>query len=322
MRGNKKIGCLDETALNYDKSVGIACDRCCITSEQDSRIKNVLDFMLYGKRDQNKPIDYSIYAVSKLDGNPIFNIPSQAKEYGLQIGCVGFHEHIIKGKKLYMACSSHEEAIGEDKIEPTGEDYIENITTGGVVQWYRSTTMEKQVKFCEEKVSEGYKWDRIDRICAIPSSDNNDVGNHQIIGYVDNIPVWYTKGAALQYANVIKCDGYFTYGMDNTTGYVACENYDIISKKILGVECKGTRKMMDGTLSFIQLGQKNASKYGEACCLEHAHLGYLWNGRGCVKNQMELTWSCINNLTTEIYDGTGDYKTFKECLIFCEKNKR
>ena len=43
MRGNKKIGCLDETALNYDKSVGIACDRCCITSEQDSRIKNVLD---------------------------------------------------------------------------------------------------------------------------------------------------------------------------------------------------------------------------------------------------------------------------------------
>ena len=152
--------------------------------------------------------------------------------------------------------------------------------------------------------------------------ENTQVGNHSIVSYVENIPLWYTKGAALEYGNIISCEGYHSYDMDGITGYIPCKDIETATSKVGDIECKPTREMLDGTLAFIGLGPTNAIKFSQACCLEHAHKGYLWNGRGCVKHQLKLTWSCINNLTTEIYDGTGEYTSFNECLTFCENNKK
>ena len=318
----KKIGCLDKMAVNYDASVEVACERCCITSGEEKKLKNTLDFIFFGKRNPNKQVDYLIYATKYIDKQPLFNLPSQAEGYGLQIGCKGYHEHIISNKKFYMACESHEMVTQENKLKPTCEDYIEHLSSEGEVIWKRTTPLKQQSSCCKEMQKDGYKWDRINRRCIIPEEENTNVGNHQIIGYVNNIPVWYTQGAALEYGNIIKCDGYHTYNMYGTTGFISCKDSETAINLIGEIECKNTRERMDGSLTFMRLSPTNSKKYGEACCLEHAYLGYLWNGRGCVKNYMELTWSCINNLTTEIYDGTGEYSSFKECLTFCENNKK
>ena len=235
---------------------------------------------------------------------------------------MGFHEHTIKNKKLYMACESHEIATKDNQLKPTCNDYIDSITVNGEIKWNRATPLRQQMLCCKEKERDGYKWDVIKRTCKIVDAESTAIGNHQIIGYVENVPLWYTQGAALEYAEIIRCDGYHTYNMNGTTGYLSCKDIDTVAEKIGSIECQETREMMDGTLAFIRLSPTNSRKYGEACCLEHSYKGYLWNGNGCVKNQIKLTWSCINNLTTEIYDGSGDYKTFKECLTFCENNKK
>tara|TARA_R110002020_G_scaffold18011_2_gene63596 strand:- start:10144 stop:11112 length:969 start_codon:yes stop_codon:yes gene_type:complete len=322
MKKIKKIGCLDNTAVNYDVTAEIACERCCIPTDNENNIKNIFDFLLYGEVNQNKVIDYSKYAVKSLDGQPLFTLPSLAKSFALQTGCTGYHEHTFQKRKLYMACESHEIATEENELKPTCEDYIESITPTGEIKWSRATQPRQQMLCCNEKQKDGYKWDYINRICKIPNEKSTEIGNHQIVGYVENVPVWYTQGAALEYSDIIKCDGYHTYNMYGTTGYVACKNLETIVEVVGNLECKQTRKMMDGTLAFTKLSPTNIRKYGEACCLEHSYKGYLWNGNGCVKNEMELTWSCINNLTTEIYNGTGEHKTFKECYTFCEDNKK
>ena len=58
--------------------------------------------------------------VGEIDGLPAFDSPEAALEHAESIGCSGYHEHELEGKKVYMACSTHADAQGNERSEITG----------------------------------------------------------------------------------------------------------------------------------------------------------------------------------------------------------
>ena len=58
--------------------------------------------------------------VGEIDGTPVFDSPEAALKHAESIGCSGFHEHELEGEKVYMACSTHADAQGDERSEITG----------------------------------------------------------------------------------------------------------------------------------------------------------------------------------------------------------
>jgi len=64
--------------------------------------------------------------VGMIDGKPVFDTIDEALESAKSLGCKGYHEHDLEGKKVYMACEGHTEATELDKfIQEFGEDIPE-----------------------------------------------------------------------------------------------------------------------------------------------------------------------------------------------------
>ena len=64
--------------------------------------------------------------VGMIDGKPVFDTIDEALESAKSLGCEGYHEHELEGKKVYMACEGHTEATELDKfIQEFGEDIPE-----------------------------------------------------------------------------------------------------------------------------------------------------------------------------------------------------
>ena len=65
--------------------------------------------------------------VGMIDGKPVFDTIDEALESAKSLGCEGYHEHELEGKKVYMACEGHTEATELDKfIQEFGEDIPED----------------------------------------------------------------------------------------------------------------------------------------------------------------------------------------------------
>lgn len=59
--------------------------------------------------------------VGEVDGSPVFDTPDAALAHAESIGCSGYHEHELEGKTVYMACSNHEDAQGDQRSEISGD---------------------------------------------------------------------------------------------------------------------------------------------------------------------------------------------------------
>lgn len=78
--------------------------------------------------------------VDEVDGKPVFDSPQGALDHAEKIGCEGFHEHDLEGKTVYMACSSHNEALDNeraaaDTLKKKAEDHNEGVDVS-----YKKTT--------------------------------------------------------------------------------------------------------------------------------------------------------------------------------------
>ena len=316
-----KIGCLEPGSTNYDPTSSIACVRCCIDDDLDKELTKMRDVISHPNYNEIEKIDYMVYSVKEIDGQPLFTLKGQAESYALQIGCLGYHTHEIKGKTLYMACNDHDKAVGE-RNKPKAEDVINQINTDGEIKWKKAIGYDKQMEYCSNMKKDGYIWNRRKKRCLLnPKTDEVIIGNYSILGYVEDVPVWYTKGAALSYGELLKCNNSHTYNMYGTNGYVACKELSVAVSKRGEINCLDIQEGLAGEISFSRLSPTDIRTYGQLCCMEWNQKGYHWNGLGCVKNQEPLTWSCIDELTTEIYDGSGGYKTFRDCYNSCEVNK-
>jgi hypothetical protein len=59
----------------------------------------------------------------------VFDTIEEAVKHAQKIGCVGYHEHEYEGKTVYMACETHNEAMGFEKteLEKFIDEYGEDI---------------------------------------------------------------------------------------------------------------------------------------------------------------------------------------------------
>tara|TARA_B100000579_G_C22819206_1_gene849629 strand:- start:55 stop:1251 length:1197 start_codon:yes stop_codon:yes gene_type:complete len=328
----KKIGCLDPEALNYNPNVEIACERCCKDIERDKLDTEFIDFLTKKRKGKEMVIDYSIYSVGNLDGQLLFRLPGQAESYAQQIGCKGYHSHLLVDKIYYMPCETHEQAIlGKDMTEdglvkrilsPVEdfigcEDYILKIEND-LIQWKNETTYKIQKACCLNKKDEGYTWEGLSKRCIIKDKKiSKKVYNHYIIGTLDKLPVWYTVGAAIEYANIIGCDGYHSQKINNLEGYVACKDTQTSKDYSTGINCNNATTSIDGSLLFTKIIKTGKMEYLEACCSQWIQHGFYWDTSGCKQLEIPLTWSCIDGTITEIYDGNGDYLSFTEAQKQC-----
>ena len=60
------------------------------------------------------------------------------------------------------------------------------------------------------------------------------------------IPVWYTKGAALSYGELLKCNNSHTYNMYGTTGYIACKELSVAVNKRGEINCLDIQEGLAG----------------------------------------------------------------------------
>ena len=58
--------------------------------------------------------------VGDIDGKPVFATAEEALAHAESIGCSGFHTHELEGETVYMACSTHSDAMGNERSEITG----------------------------------------------------------------------------------------------------------------------------------------------------------------------------------------------------------
>jgi hypothetical protein len=325
----KKIGCLDPEALNYNNKAEIACERCCNNAERDKLDTEFLDFKTKRKTESNMSIDYSIYSSGYLDGQPLFRLAGQAESYSLQIGCKGYHTHLlgVKNELFYMPCETHEQTLmtkrnGEEGlvkriISPvedfiTCDDYIDKVEDNLII-WKNATTHKIQQSCCLDKKKEGYSWDDVGRTCVIKHKEiNKKVYNHSMIGTLEGSPIWHTRGAALEYSNILGCKGYHTQHLYGLEGYMACKDKQISKELSTGIDCNNAETTMDKTLIFPKIIKTGKMEYLEACCSQWIQYGFFWDSSGCKQLETPLTWSCIDGTMTEIYDGNGEYKSFKE----------
>ena len=74
-------------------------------------------------------IKENLKKVCMIDGKPVFDTIEEAVKHAQKIGCVGYHEHEYEGKTVYMACETHNEAMGFEKteLEKFIDEYGEDI---------------------------------------------------------------------------------------------------------------------------------------------------------------------------------------------------
>ena len=311
-----KIGCLDETAVNYDNTSEINCKNCCITTETEGTLQRLIERVTNNNLDSSQ--SYASYAIGYNGSKPFFSYIKQAEKYALQIGCTGYHEYIHNGLKTYMACLEVETTTNRTSEMSSCNDYIEGISNNGIVIWSSITDLETQNNCCEEK--EGYTWDDLSRRCYIPQEkDLSIVGNHSILSFINNVPVWYTNGAAKEYADIIDCPGTHNHTVGSRTGYMSCDNHTT-SKSNLTPLCFDTKTRIDGTLVFNNTNSPNDEKTNKACCQQWREYSFIWDGNSCTPLDFSLTWECIDGTVTEIIDGTGYYQNFNDALTYCESN--
>jgi hypothetical protein len=67
--------------------------------------------------------------VGNIDGKPVFDTKEEALAQAEKMGCDGYHEHEYEGKTVYMACESHDDAMGFENTELSKfiEEYGEDI---------------------------------------------------------------------------------------------------------------------------------------------------------------------------------------------------
>ena len=67
--------------------------------------------------------------VGNIDGKPVFDTKEEALAQAEKMGCEGYHEHEYEGKTVYMACESHDDAMGFENTELSKfiEEYGEDI---------------------------------------------------------------------------------------------------------------------------------------------------------------------------------------------------
>ena len=318
MKIKNKIGCLDKKAINYDSSVDIACKNCCVNQQTQKTLQGLIERT--NPKNISDKQSYSSYALGYIDTKPFFAYVTQAEKYGLQIGCKGYHEHEFEGKKVYMACESHEQITNEKQTTISCEDYIEGSTQNGIVIWNGITELETQKDCCKERSKEGYRWDDITRKCYLSKKDNKKtIGNHSVLSFIDNIPVWYTDGAANEYATIIECDGTHTHEINGRIGYMACKDHST-SQSNLSPSCFNTETRIDGSLVFNNTNTTNDIITNQACCQQWREYSFIWNGDTCLPLENSLTWQCIDGVVTEILDGSGYYQNFNDALNYCESN--
>jgi hypothetical protein len=70
--------------------------------------------------------------VGMIDGKPVFNTKEEAIAQAKTLGCSGYHEHEHEGKKVYMACETHNELmdLGKTELDICLEQYGEDIPEG------------------------------------------------------------------------------------------------------------------------------------------------------------------------------------------------
>ena len=68
--------------------------------------------------EQDEVVDEDEFSkVGMIDGKPVFDTKEEALDHAKKLGCSGFHKHDFKGKKVFMACESHDELMNFDKTE-------------------------------------------------------------------------------------------------------------------------------------------------------------------------------------------------------------
>jgi len=317
-----KIGCLDKSAINYDNTSDIACKNCCITLQTQKILQRLIETTNPKTLKSNQ--SYASYAIGWVGSEPFFSYISQAEKYALQIGCNGFHEHIHNGKKTYMACEETTNLVNKDQTGVGCSDYILGITTNGITIWNSITELETQETCCLEREELGYVWDRLTRKCYIPpESDTTMVGNHSVLGFVDNIPIWYTKGAAMEYGTIIGCPTTHKHTFGSRTGHVACFDHQTAlfgRNNLHNLICFDTETRIDGSLVFNNTNVENNLQSNQACCQQWREYSFIWNGNSCQPLEFSLTWECINGVVTEIMDGSGYYQNFNDALLYCDGN--
>ena len=174
-----KIGCLDETAVNYDNTSEINCRSCCITKKTEKTLQRLIEQIQPNNLDSSQ--SYASYAIGYVNNKPFFSYITQAEKYALQIGCTGYHEYIHNGLKTYMACVEVETIINQTPEMNSCDDYIEGVSNHGVVIWSSVTDLVTQKNCCNEKTNEGYLWDNLSRRCYIPEEkDLSIIGNYSV----------------------------------------------------------------------------------------------------------------------------------------------
>ena len=66
--------------------------------------------------------------VGTIDGEPVFDNKEDALKHAEEKGCEGFHTHELEGETVYMACSEHDDATGDDD-SPSYNRELENLKT-------------------------------------------------------------------------------------------------------------------------------------------------------------------------------------------------
>jgi len=318
MKIKNKIGCLDKKAINYDSTSDIACKNCCVSEKGQKTLQNLIERI--SPKNLKSLQSYSSYALGYLDNRPFFNYITQAEKYGLQIGCEGYHEHEFEGKTVYMACENHEPITNQKENTLSCEDYIEGVTENGIVIWSNITELEKQKDCCKKRSKEGYQWDDITRKCYLRKSDNKKIiGNHSVLSFINTVPVWYTQGAANEYANIIECTGTHTHDVNGRTGYMACSDHTTAESQF-APSCFNTETRVDGSLVFTNTNTTNTVMTNQACCQQWIQYSFMWNGEDCQPLENSLTWQCIDGIVTEVLDGSGYYQNFNDAITYCESS--
>lgn len=130
------------------QSINLECDNCpdalCLDCPK-------IDSKTFGKI-KNLILDNELMPVSILDGEPLFETKEEAEMYAtLFKGCRGHHPHEVDGQKLYMACESHSEAIGDN--------YDEDDFGKKKKKYKKRNKYAEQILYAKKRALAKYSWD-------------------------------------------------------------------------------------------------------------------------------------------------------------------
>jgi thiol-disulfide isomerase/thioredoxin len=111
-----------------------------------------IDSKTFGKI-KNLILDNELMPVAILDGEPLFETKEEAEMYAtLFKGCRGYHLHIIDENKLYMACESHADAIGDN--------YSEDDFGKKKKKYKKKNIYAEQILYAKKQALAKYPWEQ------------------------------------------------------------------------------------------------------------------------------------------------------------------